>query len=46
MKEIKVTHNETTGYWVVSIDGTDAMRARTLEKLAKTLYKWAKGQSL
>jgi len=46
MKEIKVTKDSLTEYWIVSIDGVASMKAKTLEKLVKTLYKWAKSQSL
>ncbi len=46
MKEIKVTKDSLTEYWIVSIDGVPSMKCKTLEKLARVLYKWAKGQSL
>lgn len=46
MKEIKVTKDSLTEYWIVSIDGVPSMKAKTLEKLAKNLYKWTKSQSL
>lgn len=46
MKETKVTKDSLTEYWIVSIDGVQVMKAKTLEKLAKNLYKWTKSQSL
>jgi hypothetical protein len=46
MKEIKITKDSLTEYWIVSIDNAPSMKSKTLEKLAKNLYKWAKGQGL
>lgn len=46
MKEIKITKDALTEYWIVSIDNVPSMKSKTLEKLAKTLHKWAKSQGL
>lgn len=46
MKRIEISKDSLTEYWIVSIDNVPTMKSKTLEKLAKNLYKWAKSQSL